>query len=110
MLLSGHGESVAGRYFYYPSDARLDGDHNVETDGIAIETWARWIASVQVGKKLIVVDTCKSWDAIAAVKSSNVEHIVQESWQTAFRTPLATACSLRPARRLWRATPLVMAC
>ena len=79
VLLAGHGDSVAGRYFYYPADARLGGSRNYETEGIPIETWSRWIASVQVDKKLVIVDTCKSWEAIAAVRSSDAERIAQET-------------------------------
>ncbi|MGJ5074782.1 caspase family protein [Bradyrhizobium oligotrophicum] len=90
VLLAGHGESVESRqgdivvprYFYYPSDAELGGEHTVETDGIGIETWARWIAEVQVSKKLIIVDTCKSWGAIGTVRAMDAERIVQQSLAT----------------------------
>jgi hypothetical protein len=96
VLLAGHGESVAGRYFYYPSNAKLGGDHDVGTDAISIETWARWIAGVQVEKKLVIIDTCKSYDGIAMVRyGSDVERIVEEAsanrLQSAFGQSVFTA-------------------
>jgi len=106
VLLAGHGESVeskqgdvvVGRYYYYASNTKLGNGHTVETDGIGVESWERWIASVQVSKKLMIVDTCKSWDAIAAVRAnSDVEQIVQDS--TANRIQYAIGESVFTASR-----------
>ena len=89
------GEFVAGTYYYYPSDTQLGNGHTIESAGIDTETWARWIASVQVEKKLFIVDTCKSWEARAALKSTDAERIVQEAManriQNAFGHSVLTA-------------------
>jgi WD40 repeat protein len=71
MLLAGHGLAVDGRYFYYPITTKFGDGRDYETEGIPTETWQKWIAMVPADKKLIIVDTCQSKDAIAMVRGDN---------------------------------------
>src|SRR5262249_471112 len=66
MLLAGHGKSVKGRYYYMPITTRFGGpeQRNITTEGIPTEMWQQWIASLQVKKKLLIIDTCESSDAV----------------------------------------------
>ncbi len=68
VLLAGHGKSNAGRYYYLPINTRFGGGRNLTTEGIPAETWQQWIASVQVDKKLLIIDTCESSDAVVLVR------------------------------------------
>lgn len=62
LLLAGHGNSVDGRYYYYPVTTKFGEGRNNDTDAIAVETWQKWLAMVPATKKLIVIDTCRSSD------------------------------------------------
>ena len=73
VLLAGHGKSVSGRYYYMPVSTRFGGGRNITTEGIASETWQQWIASVQVEKKLLIIDTCESSDAVFIARGSREE-------------------------------------
>jgi hypothetical protein len=73
VLLAGHGKSVSGRYYYMPVSTRFGGGRNITTEGIASETWQQWIASVQVEKKLLIIDTCESSDAVFIARGSKEE-------------------------------------
>jgi hypothetical protein len=73
VLLAGHGKSVSGRYYYMPVSTRFGGGRNITTEGIASETWQQWIASVQVEKKLLIIDTCESSDAVFITRGSKEE-------------------------------------
>jgi hypothetical protein len=65
VLLAGHGRSVDGKYYYLPFDTHFGGGRDVFTDGISTDSWKEWVAGIKVNKKLLVVDTCESSDAIA---------------------------------------------
>jgi WD40 repeat protein len=62
LLIAGHGHSVDGRYYYYPITTKIGGGRNYVTEGIPTETWQTWLAKVPAGKKLVIIDTCKSGD------------------------------------------------
>jgi hypothetical protein len=66
VLLAGHGKSVSGSYYFLPVSTRFGGTErrNVTTEGIPSDTWQQWIASIQVDKKLLIIDTCESSDFI----------------------------------------------
>lgn len=65
LLIAGHGHSVDGRYYFYPVTTRIGGGRNYETEGIPTETWQTWLAKVPAGKKLVIIDTCKSSDFLS---------------------------------------------
>ena len=71
--LAGHGRSVQAQYYYVPYGAHLEGEHTIDTEGIPLKDWFRWIASVQVEKKLVIVDTCESLNAIYMVRGGGEE-------------------------------------
>ena len=75
VLLAGHGKSVSGRYYYMPISTRFGGPErrNITTEGIPSDTWQQWIASVQVDKKLLIIDTCESSDAVFISRGSREE-------------------------------------
>lgn len=70
VILSGHGQSVDGRYYYYPYDADLL-QGNTLKQGISADEWKQWIGSIQVSKRLIIIDTCESSDGIAVTRSAS---------------------------------------
>jgi len=70
--VAGHGQYDGARYFLVPQD--LDtGDpptgkgQSVPVDAINQETLQRWIGSVQVDKRLVILDTCESAQGGGAV-------------------------------------------
>ena len=72
LILAGHGRSVAGRgYFYYPQDAKLRNGHSVLTDGINADQWREWLAMVETTRRLLIIDTCESAEAIAIERGGN---------------------------------------
>jgi WD40 repeat protein len=75
VLLAGHGKSVSGRYYYMPVNTLFGGPdrRNITSEGIPTETWQQWIASVQVDKKLLIIDTCESSDAVFITRGSREE-------------------------------------
>jgi hypothetical protein len=73
VLLAGHGKSVSGRYYFMPISTHFGGGRNITTEGIPSEIWQKWIASVQVDKKLLIIDTCESSDAVFITRGSREE-------------------------------------
>lgn len=73
VLLAGHGKSTAGRYYYLPHNTRFGNGRNLTTEGIPTELWQRWIASVQVERKLLIIDTCESSGAVTMIRGSATE-------------------------------------
>ena len=74
LILAGHGRSVAGHgYFYYPHNTKLGGGRNVLTDGIGADQWRDWLSMVETTKRLLIIDTCESADAIAIVRGNSIE-------------------------------------
>jgi WD40 repeat protein len=65
LILAGHGRSVAGRgFFYYPQNAKIGDGHTVLTDGIGSDQWRDWLAQVETTKRLLIIDTCESGEAV----------------------------------------------
>jgi WD40 repeat protein len=73
VLLAGHGKSVSGTYYYMPVSTRFGGGRNITTEGISTDAWQQWIASVQAEKKLLIIDTCESSDAVFITRGSKEE-------------------------------------
>jgi hypothetical protein len=65
LYIAGHGRYDGARYYFIPQD--LDTDlppkgkgQRIRDDAINQDTLQRWIASVQVDKRLVILDTCES--------------------------------------------------
>lgn len=66
LILAGHGKSVSGRgYFFLPQNIRFGDGHDIFTDGINTEQWRDWLALIETDKRLLIIDTCESGEAIA---------------------------------------------
>ena len=70
LYLSGHGKSVAGRYYYYPQTLDFAHGQRVEQDGVGQDAWQVWIARIAAQKKVLIIDTCESSAAGGLVKGS----------------------------------------
>ena len=70
LYLSGHGKSVAGRYYYYPQTLDFAHGQRVEQDGVGQDAWQAWIARIAAQKKVLIIDTCESSAAGGLVKGS----------------------------------------
>ena len=68
LYLSGHGKSVAGRYYYYPQTLDFAQGQRVEQDGIGQDAWQTWIARVAAQKKVLILDTCESSAAAGLIR------------------------------------------
>ena len=68
LYLSGHGKSVAGRYYYYPQTLDFAQGQRVEQDGIGQDDLQAWIARVAAQKKVVIIDTCESSAAAGLVR------------------------------------------
>ena len=68
LYLSGHGKSVAGRYYYYPQNLDFAKGQRVEQDGIGQDVLQAWIARVAAQKKVLIIDTCESSAAAGLVR------------------------------------------
>jgi hypothetical protein len=71
VLLAGHGGSHRGKYYYLPASTHFDGDRDIVTEGISSDTWREWTASIEVSKKLLIIDTCESSNATAIGRGDN---------------------------------------
>ena len=74
LVIAGHGRSVAGRgYFFYPQNTSFGNGRNVFTEGIGTDQWRDWLAKVETTKRLLIIDTCESSEAIAIERGSSDE-------------------------------------
>jgi uncharacterized caspase-like protein len=71
LFLSGHGKSIAGRYYYYPQNLDFAAGQNVEQHGIGQDLWQQWLAKVPAQKTLMILDTCESGAAIGLVRGAD---------------------------------------
>ena len=65
LFVAGHGRYDGARYFLVPQDLDTEAPpkgrgHTIAADAISQDTLQRWIASVQVDKRLVILDTCES--------------------------------------------------
>ena len=68
LFLSGHGKSIAGRYYYYPQTLDFSQGHKVEEHGIGQDALQQWIAGIPAQKKVLIIDTCESSAAAGLVR------------------------------------------
>jgi uncharacterized caspase-like protein len=68
LYLSGHGKSVAGRYYYYPQTLDFAHGQKVEQDGIGQDALQAWIARIAAQKKVLILDTCESSAAAGLIR------------------------------------------
>jgi WD40 repeat protein len=68
LYLSGHGKSVAGRYYYYPQTLDFARGQRVEQDGVGQDALQAWIAQVAAQKKVVIIDTCESSAAAGLIR------------------------------------------
>jgi uncharacterized caspase-like protein len=71
LFVAGHGSSISGNYYFMQQDLDFSKDQSIQRDAISQDIWQRWIASIQVGKKLLIFDTCESAAAAALVRSTD---------------------------------------
>jgi WD40 repeat protein len=72
LYLAGHGRYDGARYYFVPQELNTDmppkgKGHRIQSDAIGQEVFQRWIASVQVDKRIVVIDTCESAEGTAAM-------------------------------------------
>ena len=72
LYVAGHGRYDGSRYYFIQQDFSSDlpprgKGHLVRNDAVNQDTLQRWIASVQVDKRLVILDTCESAEGAGAV-------------------------------------------
>jgi WD40 repeat protein len=72
LYLAGHGRYDGARYYFIPQDLNTDlppkgKGHLIRRDAIGQEVFQRWIASVEVDKRIVVIDTCESAEGTTAL-------------------------------------------
>lgn len=72
LYIAGHGRYDGARYYFIPQDLNTDlppkgKGHRIRDDAINQDTLQRWIASVQVDKRLVILDTCESATGAATI-------------------------------------------
>jgi len=60
LYLAGHGRYDGSRYYYIPQDLDTRKGQQVRSHGISQEMLQKWIASIEVDKRIVVIDTCES--------------------------------------------------
>ncbi|WP_051000343.1 caspase family protein [Bradyrhizobium diazoefficiens] len=65
LYVAAHGRYDGARYFLIPQDLDTEPPpkgpgHTISADAINQDTLQRWIASIQVDKRLVILDTCES--------------------------------------------------
>jgi hypothetical protein len=58
LFVSGHGRSIAGRFYYLPQEI-LPGA-NFEIGAIDHDTLQKWLAKIDAAKMLLILDTCEA--------------------------------------------------
>jgi hypothetical protein len=54
----------AADIFFLPQNIRFGNGHTLFTDGINTEQWRDWLALIETDKRLLIIDTCESGEAI----------------------------------------------
>jgi WD40 repeat protein/uncharacterized caspase-like protein len=83
LYLSGHGKSVAGRYFYYPQTLDFARGHLVEQDTINQDAWQAWVARIAAQKKVLIIDTCESSAAAGLIRGTSTRRTAMHQLQHA---------------------------
>jgi WD40 repeat protein/uncharacterized caspase-like protein len=83
LYLSGHGKSVAGRYFYYPQTLDFARGHLVEQDSINQDAWQAWVARIAAQKKVLIIDTCESSAAAGLIRGTSTRRTAMHQLQHA---------------------------
>jgi hypothetical protein len=74
LYLAGHGRYADGRYYFIQHDLNTDlppsgKGHLIKDDAVSQEMLQKLIASVQVDKRLIVLDTCESAEGAGLIRA-----------------------------------------
>ncbi len=64
LYLAGHGMVLDGRYHYVPHDAIYENDQLMRRRTLGEERLREWLALVQAGKRVMVIDTCHAGRAL----------------------------------------------
>ena len=98
LFVSGHGRSVAGRYYYYPQNLDFASRQTYQ-DGIGQDMWQKWLAKVPAQKTLLIFDTCESGAAGRLIRGTDsVRQTAMDQLQHATgHNLIAAAGSTKPA-------------
>ncbi|MGB0084462.1 MAG: caspase family protein [Rhodomicrobiaceae bacterium] len=68
LFLSGHGRSIAGKYYFLQQDLDFAKGQSIEKDAISQDLWQAWLAKIPAEKTLLIYDTCESAAASGLVR------------------------------------------
>jgi hypothetical protein len=83
LYLSGHGKSIAGRYYYYPQTLDLNQRQRVEEHGIGQDALQLWISGIPAQKKVLIIDTCESSAAAGLIRGDAPRRTAMDQLQHA---------------------------
>ena len=79
LFLSGQGRSIAGRWYFIPSDLDFSKNgQNIERDSVGPDLWQSWLAKISAEKSLLIIDSAESAEAVGLVRSSNTLHAMDQ--------------------------------
>ncbi len=71
LYLAGHGMVLDGRYHYVPHDAIYENDALMRSRTLGEERLREWLALVQAGKRVMVIDSCHAGQALPRLAALN---------------------------------------
>ncbi|MBC8164315.1 MAG: caspase family protein [Bryobacteraceae bacterium] len=73
LFVSGHGRSIAGKYYFLQQDLDFTKGQSIETSAVSQDLWQEWLAKIPAQKTLLIYDTCESAAAVGLVRGGERE-------------------------------------